>query len=182
MCSAAVDMSEPRLMRLLDGSQVTVRAARATDQPALMTLLGGMRPEALRMRFFTGAVDIAGAAHLEAAVDDNQFGLVAHDATGSLVAHAFYTRLDDPTRAEVAVEVTDHLHGRGLGTLLIQTLATVAEDGGVTDFVAEVLPENHAMLDVFRNGFDAHVRFREGIDQVEFPTSAWRTADAHRSS
>jgi hypothetical protein len=42
--------------------------------------------------------------------------------------------------------------------------------------VAEVLPENRAMLDVFRDGFDAHVAFHEGIDTVEFPTSTWRLA------
>jgi GNAT superfamily N-acetyltransferase len=177
MCSATVDIAKPQLIRLRDGSQGTLRAARASDEPALIALLAGMRPEALRMRFFTGAVDVTGAAHLEAAVDDRHFGLVAHDVTGSLVAHAFYAKLDDPTRAEVAVEVADRLHGRGLGTLLIETLATVAEGGGVTHFVAEVLPENRAMLDVFRDGFDAHVHFHEGVDQVEFPTSAWRTAD-----
>ncbi len=40
-----------------------------------------------------------------------------------------------------------------------------------THFVAEVLPENRAMLDVFRDGFDAHVALHGGIDTVEFPTS-----------
>lgn len=52
----------------------------------------------------------------------------------------------------------------------------VAERHGITRFVAEVLPENRAMLDVFRDGFDAHVACREGVDRVEFPTGAWRTA------
>jgi hypothetical protein len=32
------------------------------------------------------------------------------------------------------------------------------------------------MLEVFCNGPDAHVRLREGIDKVEFPTSTWRFA------
>ena len=43
-------------------------------------------------------------------------------------------------------------------------------------FVAEVLPENRAMLDVFRDGFDAHVALHEGVGTVEFPTSTWRLA------
>jgi hypothetical protein len=42
--------------------------------------------------------------------------------------------------------------------------------------VAEVLPDNKAMLDVFRDGFDAKVSFDRGTDAVEFPTSAWRLA------
>ncbi|HTW41865.1 MAG TPA: GNAT family N-acetyltransferase [Solirubrobacteraceae bacterium] len=175
------DEAANELVTLRDGSQVTVRTATAADEPALRVLLEGLRPEALRMRFFTGAVDVPSAAHQEAALGEGRCGLVAHSATGALVAHAFYSQID-PTRAEVAVEVSDHLHGRGLGTLLIERLAELAERDGVTHFVAEVLPENHAMLDVFRDGFDAHVRFHEGVDTVEFPTAAWRAADARFST
>jgi GNAT superfamily N-acetyltransferase len=39
--------------------------------------------------------------------------------------------LRDKTCAEVAVEIADHLHGRGLGTLLIERLAAVAERRGL---------------------------------------------------
>ena len=81
------------------------------------------------------------------------------------------------TRAEVAVEVADHLHGRGLGTILIERLAVIAEQRGITHFVAEVLSENHAMLDVFREGFDGRVVRQEGSqERVEFLTSGWRLA------
>ncbi len=82
----------------------------------------------------------------------------------------------DEQRAEVAVEVADHLHGRGLGTILIERLAAVAEARGITRFVAEVLPDNSAMLDVFRDGFDAQLHFHDGTDTAEFPTAAWRLA------
>ncbi|MFI4990204.1 MAG: GNAT family N-acetyltransferase [Solirubrobacterales bacterium] len=85
-------------------------------------------------------------------------------------------RAHDPGRAEVAVEVADDLHGLGLGTILIERLAEIAERHGVVTFVAEVLPENEAMLDVFRDGFDAEVSWCEGIERVQFPTSAWRLA------
>lgn len=120
-------------------------------------------------------MDVACAAHLAAATNASHYGLVAHDETGALVAHAICVGPDE-TRAEVAIEVADHLHGRGLGTVLIERLAMIAEQHGITHFVAEVLPENRAMLDVFRDGFDAHVAFRDGTDAVEFPTSAWRLA------
>jgi hypothetical protein len=43
--------------------------------------------------------------------------------------------------------------------------------------VAEVLAENHAMLDVFREGFDARVLRHEGVEErVEFLTPGWRLA------
>ena len=93
-------------------------------------------------------------------------GLLAHDESGLLVGHALYIRLDD-TRAEVAVEVADRLHDRGLATILIERLARVAAEHGITRFVAEVLPQNHAMLAVFCDGFDAHVALREGTDAVD---------------
>lgn len=173
MCDAA---PLPQLVRLRDGSPVTIRPAHAADEPALRTLLAGLSPEARRLRFFSGAVDVAGAAHLAGATGAGRHGLVAHDDTGMLVAHAMYVKLDE-RRAEVAVEVSDHLHGRGLGTILIEHLAEEAERQGITRLVADVLPENRPMLDVFRDGFDAHVAFSSGSDKVEFPTSAWRTAN-----
>jgi len=164
------------VLRLRDGSRVSVRAASAADEPALGVLLKGLGEEARRLRFFTAAVDLSGAAHHVASTDAGRFGLVAHDETGLPVGHALYARLAEPTRAEVAVEVADHLHGRGLGTQLIAALATVAERHGITRFVAEVLPENHAMLAVFRDGFDARCAVRDGVEMVEFPTAAWRLA------
>ena len=77
------------------------------------------------------------------------------------------------------MEVADHLHGQGLGTILIERLAAVAEQRGITHFVAAVLAENRAMLEVFRDGFDARVIRHEGPEErVEFLTSGWRLARA----
>jgi GNAT superfamily N-acetyltransferase len=170
------DPSATELVRLRDGSLVTVRPVRAQDEPALRSFLSGLCLEAKRLRFFSGAADIAYAAHLSAATDVQHYGLIAHDEAGVLVGHALYVQLDE-TRAEVAVEVADHLHGRGLGTVIIERLAVIAEERGITHFVAEVLAENRAMLDVFREGFDARVVRHEGPEErVEFLTSGWRLA------
>jgi GNAT superfamily N-acetyltransferase len=177
--SAAVlaDSEAPaELISLRDGSSVTVRPASALDEPALRSFLEGLCLEAQRLRFFTGAANLAFAAHLGAAADAQHYGLVAHDEMGALVGHATYVKLDE-TRAEVAVEVADHLHGRGLGTILIERLAVIAEQRGITHFVAEVLAENRAMVDVFREGFDGRVVRQEGPEKrVEFLTSGWRLA------
>jgi GNAT superfamily N-acetyltransferase len=160
---------------LRDGSSVTVRAVGPDDEAPLQAFLMGLCANSLRLRFFTGGTNIAGAAHWAAGTPADRYGLLAHDETGMLVAHAVYIKLDQ-TRAEVAVEVADHLHGRGLGTILMQRIGAVAQERGITHFVAEVLPENQGMLDVFRDGFDAHVAFSQGVDTVEFPTSSWRLA------
>ena len=47
--------------------------------------------------------------------------------------------------------------------------------------IAQVLPDNRAMLDVLRDGFDAHVKWSEGVDEVEFPAAAWRIASERYS-
>ena len=164
------------LVHLRDGCSVTIRPATARDEPALRSFLQGLCLEARRLRFFTGAADVSKAAHWAASTGADRCGLIAHDETGVLVGHAAYIQLDE-TRAEVAVEVADQLHDRGLGTILIERLAVIAEQRGITLFIAEVLSENHAMLDVFREGFDARVVRREGPEErVEFLTSGWRLA------
>ena len=154
---------------------MTVRSVGQGDEAPLQAFLTELCASSLRLRFFTGGANVANAAHWAAGTPADRYGLLAHDKTGVLVAHAVYVKLDQ-TRAEVAVEVADHLHGRGLGTILMERIGAVAEERGITQFVAEVLPENRAMLDVFRDGFDAHVAFHEGTDTVEFPTAAWRLA------
>ena len=167
---------QTEVIKLRDGSSVVVRAATAADEPALRSFLRGLCLEARRLRFFSAAASMRTAAHLASVTDETHYGLVAHDEAGVLVGHATYVQLDE-TRAEVAVEVADHLHGRGLGTMLIERLAIVAERRGITRFVAEVLCENRAMLDVFRGGFDARVVQHAGPEErVELLTSAWHLA------
>lgn len=152
-----------------------MRPSTAWDEPALRSFLAGLSAEARRLRFFTGAADVGLAAHRAAATGCDRCGLLALDELGAVVAHAAYFQFGE-TRAEVAVEVADHLHGHGLGTILIEWLAVIAEEHGITHFVAEVLPENRAMLDVFRDGFDASVALHDGTDAIEFSTASWRLA------
>ncbi len=170
----------PEVVQLRDGSAVSIRPVRPQDEAPLRTFLAELCPEARRLRFFTGAADMRQAAHWAAEGAADHHGLLAHDETGALVGHASYAQLD-PQRAEVAVEVADHLYGRGLATILIERLAGIAEQRGVSEFVAEVLPENAPMLAVFRDGFDARVAFDDGIETVVLPTSAWRLAQARFS-
>jgi GNAT superfamily N-acetyltransferase len=171
--------AKTELVCLRDGSFVTVRQVVPGDETQLRRFLVGLCQDAQRMRFFGSGVNLTRAAYAAAESAPGHCGLVAHDEAGVLVGHALYLQLD-ARRAEVAVEVSDRLHGDGLGTILIERLAAIAEGRGITHFVAEVLCENRAMLDVFREGFDARVVHRDGPEeQVEFLTSGWRLAEAH---
>ena len=160
---------------LRDGRRVAIRELQADDEPALAAFLAGLGPRARQLRFFSGAVDIGRMTHALAAESPRRIGLVALDPDGCLIGHGLAIELG-AGRAEVAIEVADGLHGEGLGTILIEQLAEQAERHGIDTFVAEVLPENGQMLDVFRDGFDARARCSDGVDTVEFPTAAWRIA------
>ena len=46
--------------------------------------------------------------------------------------------------------MVDDYQGQGIGTILMRHLAVLARDAGLKELIAEVLPENSAMLKLFR--------------------------------
>ena len=46
--------------------------------------------------------------------------------------------------------MVDAYQAQGIGTFLMRHLAAVAREAGLKELIAEVLPENTAMLNVFR--------------------------------
>ena len=90
-----------------------------------------------------------------------------------MVGHAGFERQPDhPDRAEVAFEIADAMQGKGLGTILLGQLAEAASQLGVQVLDAEVLPENHQMVKVFRDsGFPVKTHSLPGVLLIEFPTS-----------
>lgn len=75
-----------------------------------------------------------------------------------------------PNAAEVAVTVADAHQGKGLGTLLLGMLARSAVENGIDTWVAEVLTENTAMLNLFRDLGARDVKLEEGgVVRVEIP-------------
>src|SRR4029078_2227182 len=93
-----------------------------------------------------------------------------------IVAVAEFMRLRDETSAEVAFAVADEHQGRGIGTRLLEQLATRAAGAGIERFVAEGLPENAPMLQVFRDaGFEVARELEGGEIEVRFPIAATET-------
>ena len=59
-----------------------------------------------------------------------------------LVGVASYEITGRPSTAEIAFAVSDDMHGRGVGTLLLEHLVSAARRRGIRTFVAPVLAEN----------------------------------------
>src|SRR5689334_23014253 len=157
---------------LRDGATAHVRPVRAGDGPAIRSFLLAASPEAIGFRFF-GTPNIDRAVSWAADVDyADRFGLVVEaGAEHVIVAHAVYVRMN-ATRAEVAFLVTDAWQGHGIATILLAHLAEVARQHCISTFVADVLPHNHRMVDVFRqSGFPVELRSQPGVLEVELPTS-----------
>ncbi len=157
---------------LRDGTTVRVRPVRQDDRPAVRSFLERLSPESITFRFF-GAANLDWAARWSTDVDYlDRFGLVAESGDPpEVVAHAAYVRID-ADRAEVAFLVADAWQGRGISTILLAHLAEVAAQHGISTFVAEVLPHNYRMIDVFReSGFPVTHRSVPDALEIEFPTS-----------
>src|SRR4051795_13601698 len=146
MTSVAEDEKAEVVLR--DGSTVSVRPLVRDDEAALTEFLAGLSVRSRAFRFFSAGVRPEVAARRSVEIDyHDSYALVATSA-GKIVGHAMYAR-SHPNAVEVAFTVADELHGRGLGTVLLLQMAAVASANGFEILEAEVLPENHKMLEVF---------------------------------
>jgi acyl-CoA synthetase (NDP forming)/GNAT superfamily N-acetyltransferase len=79
--------------------------------------------------------------------------------------------------AEVAFLVEDAQQGRGIGQLLLEHLAQAGRERGIERFVAEVLPDNHRMIQTFRDaGYRLVSGYEDGVISLEFPIEPTETA------
>jgi acyl-CoA synthetase (NDP forming)/RimJ/RimL family protein N-acetyltransferase len=87
-----------------------------------------------------------------------------------MIAVANYDRWPGRDDAEVAFLVDDGHHGRGVATMLLEHLASVARSNGIERFTAEVLADNRPMLSVFlKAGWPVQRAFDSGVIDLVFP-------------
>jgi acetyl coenzyme A synthetase (ADP forming)-like protein len=158
---------------LRTGRTFRIRPVRRSDAPELRRFFNSLSAETLHYRFFDARrVDDRMLASMTDVDYDRDFGVVG-EIGGSIVAIAhYYASRRKPNSAEVAFTIAEELQGCGAGTHLLQTLASIARTNSITTFEAEVLPDNAAMLDVFRcSGFEVTTRSDGGSVHVSFPTA-----------
>lgn len=156
---------------LHDGSTVRLRPVRSEDAGALREFYEALSVESRAFRFFSGAIDLESAAATFADVDyAGRYGLLATRG-GEVVGHGLYVGGPE-RRAEVAFAVAEAMQGKGLGTILLAHLAEVAAENGYAGFVANVLPQNHRMIEMFRqSGLPVETSSEPGVLRVEMPTA-----------
>ena len=163
---------------LRDGSTLRLRAPRVDDVDSLLVFFERLSDRSRYQRFHgILRVDEAFVARfVEPDWTDRGalLGAVADEYGGErVVALAEYARLRDRSAAEIAFTVADELQGRGAATRLLEQLAPLAAEAGIERFLAVVLPENTAMLAVFRDaGFEVTRKLEGGEVEVRFPIAS----------
>lgn len=138
---------------LRDGSTLEVRALRPGDREAMLESIRRFSNEALYRRFFAPKRNFT-----EREVDfflnvdfKSHVALVAvlfENGRPVIVGGSRYV-VCRPGCAEVAFAIDDPHQKRGIATHLIRHLIGIARAAALTEFTAEVLPENVPMLKVF---------------------------------
>lgn len=159
---------------LSDGTTVHLRQITPQDGDAVVAMHSRFSERTRYLRYFSPYPRIpARDLHRFVNVDhvDREAFVVA--AGERLVAVGRYERLgEQAVDAEVAFVVEDAYQGRGVGSVLLEHLAAAAAEAGITRFVAEVLPENGAMLRVFTDaGYEVTRRYADGVVTLTFPVA-----------
>jgi len=129
-------------VRLRAGGSAAIRPLHSGEEAPLLAVFDQMSSTSLANRYLVGLprltrsmidalVRVDGQDHVAwlGSVDDRPAGIARYVRVG-------------PATAEVALEVADADHGRGLGTALLDAVTTLACLNGIQRIHAIVLPDN----------------------------------------
>jgi len=168
---------------LRDGSVAHVRPIMPSDADGLRRFHAGQSAESIYLRFFAplkmpSDKDVARFTEVDY---DWRVALVA-TVRGEIIGIARYDRLD-ATTAEVAFHISDAHQGKGVGSVLLEHLAAIGQERGVAKFVADVLPQNRKMIQVFTDaGYEVSYHFEDGVIAVALQIEPTAQSEAVRLS
>ncbi|MBE3073711.1 MAG: GNAT family N-acetyltransferase, partial [Actinobacteria bacterium] len=154
---------------LRDGAVAHVRPIVPSDADGVRRFHAGQSAESIYFRFFAPLKTLSNkdVARFTQVDYDRRVALVA-TVRGEIIGIGRFDKLDETT-AEVAFHISDAHQGRGVGSVLLEHLAAIAQERGVTKFVADVLPQNRKMIQVFTEaGYEVNYHFDDGVIEVAF--------------
>jgi acetyltransferase len=157
---------------LRDGRTVQLRPIRPEDEPAHLAFFGRLSPEDVRFRFFNLVREIP---HSQMArytqIDyDREMAFIATvpgpDENAETLGVVSAVATSDGAQVEFAIQVRTDLKGQGLGHALLEKMIRYCRARGVHTLVGQVLPDNHAMLEL-ANALGFKSRFSSADGTVE---------------
>jgi acyl-CoA synthetase (NDP forming)/GNAT superfamily N-acetyltransferase len=160
---------------LADGTTVEIRTARPGDFDAVRDMHTKMSPDNFYLRFFSMsplAAEQEARRICREPSPDHAALLTVLD--GEVVGCGSYERAGTgSTSAEVALAVADDVQNRGVGTLLLEHLISLARGRGFRAFAAETMAENALILRVITDaGLPTHRALADGVYDFTFPLPA----------
>jgi len=177
------DFSRDVLLR--DGLMLRLRSAHTSDRQALIDMFSRCSTQTIRYRFLH-LVKALPSELLDQITAESDLGTVALVvAQGAppaerILAVGLYSVLKEtPNVAEVSFLVEDAMQRRGIGTILLDTMAELARNSGISRFSADVMADNRTMLSVFRKaGYGVSATTHYGVTHLEFPIERSEVAEA----
>jgi len=167
---------------LRDGHTAHLRPISGDDAELLVEFYEQVSAESKYMRFFAPMPtlsdrDVKRFTH----VDHHDRVAFVLTVAKKIIAVGRFDRITGPDGrgddAEVAFLVQDAHQGRGIAQLLLEHLAQAGRERGIKKFVAEVLPENQRMIQIFREaGYQVVGGFEDGVMRFEFPIDSTDTS------
>ena len=161
---------------LHDGCRIEIRALRPANRADLIAAVGRTSDRSLYRRFFglkRSFTDQEAAFFVNVDFVNHVALLALIDEEGrSAIAGGGRYIVVQPGQAEVAFVVIDEYQGRGIGGTLMRHLTSIACAAGLRTFIAEVLPENTSMLQLFkRSGLPLSIRREDQVVHVTISLS-----------
>ena len=155
---------------LRTGLEVCIRAIRPDDWERVVEAFHKLDPDSIYTRFFSykKLSDKDQKTFCETDFEKRVTLIVTLISEGReiAIASAVYVRSGEGV-AEVAFTVEEDYHRLGIARRLLSHLGRIAVDAGISTFVAEVLPQNIAMLKVFSAcGWPVKTRTEDGTVHV----------------
>ncbi|MGN0065484.1 MAG: GNAT family N-acetyltransferase [Nocardioides sp.] len=162
---------------LRDGRAAHIRPIRPEDRELLVNFYAQVSDQSKYYRFFSPMPQLSERDQIRFTqvdhVDRVAFIILV---AGKMIAVGRYDKIREG-EAEVAFLVQDEHQGRGIGQILLEHLAQAGRERGIEKFVAEVLPENHAMIRTFKDaGYQVSSAFEDGVMGLEFDIDPTETA------
>lgn len=162
-----------------DGTPVTIRPIRPEDEPALVRFHETLSERTVYLRYFHLMNLEQRVAHERLTricfIDyDREMSLVAerrNPETGEseILAVGRMNKVLGTSEGEIAVLVSDHWQGRGLGKELLARLLIVGADEKLTKLTADILPDNRDIMRICEKlGFSLQHSLDDEVVRAEF--------------
>ncbi len=157
----------------LEGDPILLRPVKISDEPLLKDFFYSLSDKSIYRRFISSRKDMPHERLQDFVIIDytKEMLILAIDQKGEMevvLGVAQYGIDEHSHTAEAAFVIRDDHQKKGIGTVLLQYLTTLAKRRGLLGFTAEVLLENSSMLHLFEKmGFDIQKRSSSGVYELK---------------